>query len=254
MANPTISQIAINGTTYDACDSQARADIKTLQDSVLYKTGGTITGNLQVNGTLKGYTWDLSTNNTTDTWVPVLNGSTIQHRVVPKNIDTSITNITRNGTTFTATRANGSTFTFTQQDNNSLTGVKGNAESSYRTGNVNLTPANIGAQAVLSVQTITGFTTASGYTLERAAMYKYGRIATLMIGVKNNNAWTANTNYTIGTVPSSVRPYGKDANGACFNPNTATWIETGGNVVVRSNVALGAGTYLIFTYTFITAS
>ena len=35
MANPTISQIAINGTTYDACDSQARADIKTLQDSVI---------------------------------------------------------------------------------------------------------------------------------------------------------------------------------------------------------------------------
>ena len=31
---------------------------------------------------------------------------------------------------------------------NSLTGVKGNAESSYRTGNVNLTPANIGALAV----------------------------------------------------------------------------------------------------------
>lgn len=32
--------------------------------------------------------------------------------------DTSITNITRSGTTFTATRANGTTFTFTQQDNN----------------------------------------------------------------------------------------------------------------------------------------
>lgn len=30
---------------------------------------------------------------------------------------------------------------------NSVTGVKGNAESSYRTGNVNLTPANIGAVA-----------------------------------------------------------------------------------------------------------
>ena len=30
---------------------------------------------------------------------------------------------------------------------NSITGVKGNAESSYRTGNVNLTPANIGAAA-----------------------------------------------------------------------------------------------------------
>jgi len=30
----------------------------------------------------------------------------------------SIKNITRSGTTFTATRANGTTFTFTQQDNN----------------------------------------------------------------------------------------------------------------------------------------
>lgn len=30
---------------------------------------------------------------------------------------------------------------------NSITGIKGNAESSYRTGNVNLTPANIGAVA-----------------------------------------------------------------------------------------------------------
>lgn len=30
---------------------------------------------------------------------------------------------------------------------NTITGIKGNAESSYRTGNVNLTPANIGAAA-----------------------------------------------------------------------------------------------------------
>ena len=33
---------------------------------------------------------------------------------------------------------------------NLVTGVKGNAESSYRTGNVNITPANIGAKAVQS--------------------------------------------------------------------------------------------------------
>lgn len=33
---------------------------------------------------------------------------------------------------------------------NSLTGVKGNAESSYRTGNVNLTPANVGASISLA--------------------------------------------------------------------------------------------------------
>lgn len=56
----------------------------------------------------------------------------------------AIKDITRSGTTFTATRTDGTTFTFTQQDNNSLTGVKGSAESSYRTGNVNLTPANLG--------------------------------------------------------------------------------------------------------------
>lgn len=59
----------------------------------------------------------------------------------------AIKNITRSGTTFTATRCDNTTFTFTQQDNNSVTGVKGNSESSYRTGNVNLTPANIGAAA-----------------------------------------------------------------------------------------------------------
>ena len=42
-----------------------------------------------------------------------------------------------------------------------LTGVKGNAESTYRTGNVNITPANIGALA-LSGGTVTGATTISG--------------------------------------------------------------------------------------------
>lgn len=34
---------------------------------------------------------------------------------------------------------------------NTITGIKGSAESSYRTGNVNLTPANIGALAATSV-------------------------------------------------------------------------------------------------------
>ena len=66
-----------------------------------------------------------------------------------------IQNITRSGTTFTVTRDDGTTFTFTQQDNNSVTGVKGNAESSYRTGQVNITPANIGALP-LSGGTLTG--------------------------------------------------------------------------------------------------
>ena len=37
--------------------------------------------------------------------------------------------------------------------NGSVTGVKGNAEQSYRTGNVNLTPANIGAEEAGAVST-----------------------------------------------------------------------------------------------------
>ena len=38
---------------------------------------------------------------------------------------------------------------------NTLTGVKGNAESSYRTGNVNLTPANLGAAPYINLVNLT---------------------------------------------------------------------------------------------------
>lgn len=42
------------------------------------------------------FTWDINTNNTTDTWVPVLTGSTLQHRVIPRTIDgTSSVGFTR---------------------------------------------------------------------------------------------------------------------------------------------------------------
>ncbi len=39
---------------------------------------------------------------------------------------------------------------------NTITGIKGNAESTYRTGNVNLTPANIGAAASNHTHVSTG--------------------------------------------------------------------------------------------------
>ena len=41
-------------------------------------TAGPIVGT-----TINGYTLDIGTNNTSDTWVPVMNGNTIQHRVIP---------------------------------------------------------------------------------------------------------------------------------------------------------------------------
>ena len=48
--------------------------------------------------------------------------------------------------------------------NSGVTGVKGNAESSYRTGDVNLTPANIGAVALSGNETVAGNKTLSGTT------------------------------------------------------------------------------------------
>lgn len=42
------------------------------------------------------FVWDINTNNTSDTWVPVLTGSTLQHRVIPRTIDgTSSVGFTR---------------------------------------------------------------------------------------------------------------------------------------------------------------
>jgi len=45
----------------------------------------------------------------------------------------AVTNITRNGTTFTATKRDGTTFTFTQQDNNTWTALKGATASAAGT-------------------------------------------------------------------------------------------------------------------------
>lgn len=52
----------------------------------------------------------------------------------------AITNITRSGTTFTATKADGTTFTFTQQDNNTTYGNMGAATASAA-GKAGLVPA-----------------------------------------------------------------------------------------------------------------
>lgn len=63
----------------------------------------------------------------------------------------AITNLTANGGTITITKADGTTSTITVATSTSagggggVTGVKGNAETEYRTGNVNITAANIGA-------------------------------------------------------------------------------------------------------------
>lgn len=51
---------------------------------------------------------------------------------------------------------------WTDTNTHAITGVKGNAEGAYRTGNVNLTPANIGAAAVSHTHSYAGSTSAGG--------------------------------------------------------------------------------------------
>ena len=60
------------------------------------------------------------------------------------------------GTNGQVIKSNGTTV-YWATDNNSMSGVKGNSESSYRTGNVNITPANIGALAIFQGTDYTGY-------------------------------------------------------------------------------------------------
>lgn len=69
---------------------------------------------------------------------------------------------------------------------NTVTGIKGNAESSYRTGNVNLTPANIGAAAASHGNHVPTTQTASN-----------------KVFLRNDNTWQTVTPANIGAAASS---------------------------------------------------
>lgn len=100
-----------------------------------------------------------------------------------------------------------------------VTGVKGNAETDYRTGNVNLTPANIGAAALdhthdylpLTGGTLTGDlnsgqiapSTTNSYTLGTSSLQWSNVYATIFTGNLNGNATTA-TSATTATTASRV--------------------------------------------------
>lgn len=76
--------------------------------------------------------------------------------------------ITQNGAvkgSFTTNQSGNATIALTDTNTQTVTGVKGNAESSYRTGNVNLTPANVGALPSANVANNNTITVA-GYALD----------------------------------------------------------------------------------------
>ena len=75
---------------------------------------------------------------------------------------------------------------------NTITGVKGSAEGSYRTGDVNLTPANIGALAAANVYN--GLDqTAAGYALDARAATVIGN------GARNVGSIPANSSKNLTT-------------------------------------------------------
>ena len=81
---------------------------------------------------------------------------------------------------------------------NSITGVKGDAESSYRTGNVNLTPANIGAPANTDLTSIiaTGTTNATGATITKGTyFYLNGTLVQAKADIASGATFTSGTNY-----------------------------------------------------------
>lgn len=133
------------------------------------------------------------------------------------DIKAAVVGLSISGRTITWTKADGTTGTLTTQDTtysaattskaglmsaadktklngiaagaqvNSVTGVKGNAESTYRTGQVNLTPANIGAAAASHNHAASAITsgTLSADRLPTVPITKGGTGATTAAGARN---------------------------------------------------------------------
>ncbi len=75
------------------------------------------------------------------------NYNNLTNKPVIPSVGNGTVTITQNGTakgSFTMNQSGNTTIALTDTNTQSVTGIKGNAESSYRTGSVNLTPANIG--------------------------------------------------------------------------------------------------------------
>lgn len=165
----------------------------------------------------------------------------------------------------------------------SVSGVKGDAESSYRTGNVNLTPANIGAAAsahehatsditsgTLPVErggtgatgvtvdaTATDFVTlASGFSTsgEYNRFARYGKVVMFELTLRRTSALAANSQTKVGTLKEGYRPamaaYG---NFMTNNAVGSVTLSTDGSIYVRSSVQVAANGAIRFGATFILA-
>lgn len=113
----------------------------------------------------------------------------------------AIKNITRSGTTFTATKADGTTFTFTQQDTNTWRGIQNNLTSTSTTDSLSAAQGKALNDGLTGVKTITTGTT-TGIRYFRALNSKL-----VIVNVAGETINTgANAWKTIGTLPSGYRP------------------------------------------------
>lgn len=111
-----------------------------------------------------------------------------------------------------------------------VTGVKGNSETTYRTGQVNLTAANIGAATSNHTHTLSlvADTGTSSITLAASSKYKITAGGSTYIFTTPPNTWNALSTSQAGYVAKAPNDTGK------FLRGDATWAA-----VTASNVGLG---------------
>ncbi len=132
--------------------------------------------------------------------------------------------ITQNGTakgSFTTNQSGNTTIALTDTNTHAVTGVKGNAESSYRTGNVNLTPANIGAAAANHTHS---YLPLSGGSVSGALGVSGSLHSNTNICTNNTAKFYANTGTSIG-VGGQFYASGNNTYVVANNNSSAAWLK-----------------------------
>lgn len=120
--------------------------------------------------------------------------------------------------------------------NSNVTGVKGNVETTYRTGNVNLTPADIGAVPV--TRTVNGHALSDNVTVSKSDV-GLGNVANERQWSNNNRptalTYTANSTTNRNGQTDTVVQYYRSSDGAVWCRIWASgWKEMGGTVETPS--------------------
>ena len=126
---------------------------------------------------------------------------------------------------------------------NSITGVKGNAESTYRRGNVNLTPANIGASAAFVLTN--NYTTAATIYSVLNTMAR-GSVATIVTRTDASNAMCGIGRDMYGTI---WRNPASDSNNFYLSMTRTSGIEQYCYVLTLTESSMSHGTVYKYTGT-----